>query len=74
MLIQGGDLGHLLIGQGKVKQGEVVPDVVGVLGAGDDDVARLDVPAQDDLGVGFAVLLAQLSKHRLLQQGPVPMA
>lgn len=72
--VQGGNLGHLLVGEGKVEEGEVVPDVAGVLRAGDHNVAVLDVPAEDNLGAGLAVLLAQLGKEGLLQQGFVPVA
>ena len=39
-----------------------------VLGAGDNNVAALDVPAEDDLGRGLAVLRAKLSEQRLLKQ------
>ena len=45
-----------------------------ILGAGDDDVAALNVPAENDLGRGLAVLLAKLSEQRLLQQRLVTVA
>ena len=63
--VQGGDLRHFLIRQGKIKEVKVGLDMVGVLGSGDDDVAALDVPAEDDLGIGLAVFLAQCSQLRL---------
>ena len=50
-----GDLCHLLIGEGEIEQIQVVLNMGRVLGAGDHDVAALDMPAQDDLGVRFAV-------------------
>ena len=39
-----------------------------VLGTGDHNVAALDVPAQDDLGIALAVFLCQLREQRLLPQ------
>ncbi len=47
--------------------------MVGVLGAGDDNVAALNVPAENDLGRGLAVLLAKFCEQRLLQQRLVAM-
>lgn len=47
--------------------------MVGILGAGDDNVATLNVPAENDLGRGLAVLLAKLSKQRFLKQRLVAM-
>ena len=38
--------------------------MIGILRAGNDDVAVLNVPAQDDLRGRFAVLFAQLGKGR----------
>ena len=74
LLVHRRDLLHLFTRQREVEEVEVVLDVGGVLGTGDDDVARLDVPAEDDLGIGLAVLLAQLSKQRLLDQRLVAVA
>ena len=48
--------------------------MVRIFGAWNDDVSGLNVPAQDDLGVGFAVLLTQPGEQRLLDQGLVPVA
>ena len=68
ILVEGGDLRHFIIGQGKIKEVKVGLDMLGILGAGDDDVAALNVPAENDLGRGLAVLLAKLSKQRFLKQ------
>ena len=48
--------------------------MVGVLGAGDDNVAALNVPAENDLGRGLAVFLAKFCEQRLLQQRLVTVA
>ena len=48
--------------------------MVRVLGAGDDNVTALDVPAEDDLRCGLAVFLAKLGKQRLLKQRLVAVA
>lgn len=42
--------------------------------AGNDNVAGLDVPAQDDLRCGLAVFLAKLGEQRLLKQRLVAVA
>ena len=46
ILVEGGDLRHFVIGQGKIKEVKVRLDMVGILGAGDDNVAVLNVPAE----------------------------
>ena len=74
LLVHRRDLLHLFTRQREIEEVEVVLDVGGVLGTGDNDVARLDVPAEDDLGIGLAVFLAQLSKQRLLDQRLVAVA
>ncbi len=43
------DLRHLSVGERKVQDIQVVPDVVHVAAAGDHDKAHLDMPAEDDL-------------------------
>ena len=44
-----------------------------VLGAGDHDIAGLNVPAQDDLGIALAILFAKFREQRLLDQRLVSM-
>ena len=48
--------------------------MVRILRTGDNNVPSLDVPPQDDLGIGFSVLLSQFAKQRLLDQRFVSMA
>lgn len=43
--VEVGDLGHLLIGQGEVEDGDVLLDVVGFAGVGDGDHAALESQA-----------------------------
>ena len=74
LLVHGIDLRHLLVGKGKIEQVQIGLDVVRVLGAGDDDVADLDVPAEDDLSVALAVLLGKLREQGLLLKRLVPVA
>ena len=57
-LVQLGDLRHLRIGERKVQDIQIVPDVIHVFAAGDHGEAHLGMPAEDDLGRGLAVLLA----------------
>ena len=45
-----------------------------ILGTGNDNVPILDMPPQDNLGVGLAVLLSKFREQRFFQQGLVPMA
>ena len=58
--IQGGDLGHVLIGQGEVEEIKVLSNVGGSLRTRDHDVPLLDVPAQDDLSGRLAILVSQI--------------
>ena len=58
----------------KSNRSKLSPDVGGIFGAGDNDVAVLDVPAQDDLGIGLAVFPAQLREQGLFQQGLVAVS
>jgi len=57
--------------QGKIKEVKVRLDMVGILGARDDNIAALNVPAENDLGRGLAVLLAKLSEQRLPPPRPL---
>ena len=68
------DLCHFLIGQGKIKDIEVVADMIRILGAGDHHIAALDVPAENDLCGALAVLGAKLGKDGLPGQGLVAVA
>ncbi len=56
--VEGGDAGHLLVGQGEVEDVEVLRHPLGTHGLGDDDDAALQQPAQGDLGDGPAVSIA----------------
>ena len=67
ILVQRGNLLHFLVRQGEVVNIEVVADVIRILGAGDDDVARLHVPAQDDLGITLTVLGSKAREQWLIQ-------
>lgn len=55
-LVEGIDLGHVLVGQRKVEQVDVLSDVRRRLRARDHDVSLLDMPTQQHLGGGLAVL------------------
>lgn len=56
-LVEGIDLGHVLVGQRKVEQVDVLSNVRRRLRARDHDVSLLDVPTQQYLGGGLATLL-----------------
>ena len=58
-LVEGIDLGHVLVGQRKVEQVDVLSDVRRRLRARDHDVSMLDMPTQQHLGGGLAVLLGE---------------
>ena len=58
-LVEGVDLGHVLVGQRKVEQVDVLSDVRWRLRARDHDVSLLDMPAQQHLGGGLAVFLGE---------------
>ena len=58
-LVEGIDLGHVLVGQRKVEQVDVLSDVRRRFRARDHDVSLLDVPTQQHLGGGLAVLLGE---------------
>ena len=58
-LVEGVDLGHVLVGQREVEQVDVLSDVRWCLRARDHDVSLLDMPAQQHLGGGLAVLLGE---------------
>lgn len=67
-LIQHSDPGHLLLRQCGIKEVKIVFNMRRVFGTGNDNVAGWNVPAEDNLGVALAILLSQLSEHRLLNQ------
>lgn len=54
-----GNFIHLRIGQGEVKQVKIIPNVRRILRSGDDNVAILNMPAQDDLRAGLSVFPGQ---------------
>lgn len=58
-LVEGIDLGHVLVSQRKVEQVDVLSDVRRRLRARDHDVSLLDMPTQQHLGGGLAVLLGE---------------
>ena len=58
-LVEGIDLSHVLVRQREIEEVDVVRDVRGRLRTRDDDVSLLDVPAQQHLGGGLAVLLGE---------------
>ena len=58
-------LPHLVVAEGKVKYLDVFLDIIGVGGTGDDGEAFLNVPAQDDLGGRFAMVLSYLLNDRI---------
>ena len=58
-LVEGIDLGHVLVGQREIEQVDVLSDVRWRLRARDHDVSLLDMPAQQHLGGGLAVLLGE---------------
>ena len=59
-LVESVDLRHLLVRQLEIEQVEVLSDMRRGLGAGDDRVSQLHVPAEDDLSRGLAVSLRNL--------------
>ena len=67
-LVQPADGGHVLIGQGEVKDLEVLahPILVGGLGYGHH--VRLEQEAQGCLGCGLAVLLADLVQDGVVEE------
>ena len=60
------------IAQAEIKQIEVIADMLSVLRSRDDDVAILDVPAQDDLRIALAIFLRQFGEERLVDQALSP--
>ena len=71
ILVERGDLRHLVVCESEVEDVEVILDVSDVFAAGDDNEAHLRMPAQNDLSGSFSVLLAELGKDRLLHQALV---
>lgn len=72
-----GDLGHLLVGQGKVPDVDVLLHPLHMDRLGDNGHAPLGVPAQNHLSGALAVLLPDLGQLRVgedavfaLGQGP----
>ena len=63
--VKGGDGGHVLIGEGKVPNGEILCHALPVRGLGDDYHAALRVPAQRHLRGGLAILFSDLCQHRV---------
>ena len=57
--VEGIDLGHVLVGQREIEQVDVLSDVRRRLRSRNDDVSLLDVPTQQYLGGGLAVLLGE---------------
>ena len=62
VLIHRGNSLHLRVCQFKVENIKVLGNVCLIAGTGDGDITSLQVPAEDDLGVGLAVLLGKLGE------------
>ena len=73
-LVQHGDPFHLIGGEGKIKDVQVVPDMVHISAAGDHRKAHLGVPAKDHLSGSLSVLAAQLGEHALMDKSLVSVA
>ena len=58
-LVEGIDLGHVLVGQREIEQVDVLSDVRRRLRSRNDDVSLLNMPAQQYLGGGLTVLLGE---------------
>src|SRR5712691_9428146 len=67
--VGGGGGGLLFGGWGEGEEVQVLLDAFGADGLGDDDDADLEVPAQDDLGGGHAVLGGDLGQRAVAQPG-----
>src|SRR4029077_16561311 len=63
------EAGYFFGGQGEAEEVEVLLDALGAGGPGDDDDADVEVPAQDDLGGGDAVLVGDLAQRAVAQPG-----
>ena len=69
--IQGSDLVHFVVCEGEAEEVEIFTNMVWIAGAGDDDDAALQIPAQDDLGRGCEKVWAMCSDLMdLLTQAP----
>lgn len=66
--VEGGDPGHLLVGELEVEDADVLGHALGPHGLGDGDDTALGQPAQYDLGDGPAVFLADLGEERVGEQ------
>src|SRR6201993_2963624 len=68
------DAGYFFGDEGEAEDVEVLPDAFGVGGLGDHDDAGVDVPAQDYLGGGDAVLGSDLGQGPVAQPGALERA
>ena len=59
---------HLIVGQGKVQDVQIVTDMVHIPAAGDYSEAHLGMPAEDDLRGSLSVLLPEVCKYRFILQ------
>ena len=66
------DLRHLFLGQFKAEQIQILPDVIGIAGAGDHYDAPLQIPAQDHLCGGYSVSGGNSADWALWEQHPSP--
>ena len=64
--IQGLDLGHLIIRQRKIENVKIIFNMLRIGGFREDHIAGLDMPAKNDLNIGFAVFLCQFGKYRFI--------
>ena len=64
--IQGCDLVHFVVCEGEAEEVEIFTNMGWVAGAGDDDDAALQIPAQDDLGRGCGKAWAMCSDLTVL--------
>ncbi len=67
--VKAGDLIHLIVGQGKVEDIEILPQSLWAGCLGNDSSILLDRPAKDDLGRAFAMCPGNLPHNGLLEDG-----
>ena len=66
--VEGGDLLHLVVGQGKIEDVDVLLHTLLVRALRDDDYAALDEEAQNRLCRRLAVRLAYLGEHLVVEE------
>ena len=53
--VQRGNFAHLVLAQLEIKDGDILPDMLGIAGAWNDSHASLQIPAEDHLHQGLAM-------------------